>query len=220
MHKLANDRSTFRFSPREIARGVTVPATSPATSPDLRIDPVETRSQILPAYRGTAIGQLLATHNLGHEVPRDAHGELLIITCMDHRVSIEVPPYFAYQLRTAGASPRPIISNVAYAVAVDNVRAICVIGHTDCTMCTVNEQTDELTETLISRERWSLDDAYDQASVLERAFHIRNPVDAAWVASRQLAELFPSCLVAPLLYSVDDGSLMQITDRPLDDDEL
>ncbi|MCA9312523.1 MAG: hypothetical protein KDA21_15015 [Phycisphaerales bacterium] len=190
----------------------------PESSP-LSLLPVERAEHILPEYRGTPIADLLAAHNLGRAltVPTPpANADLLIITCMDHRVTFDIPEYFAYQIRTAGATVSPILSNVAFAVGVAGVRSICVIGHTDCAMCRVENRTDTLVEALVENESMCPNEANAHATRLREVFRVEDPVRATWKAARQVAASFPSCLVAPLLYRVEDGALLQLapaTDR-------
>ena len=176
----------------------------------LALLPVEQPDHILERYRGTPIAELLAAHNLGRTLPVTPAAELLIITCMDHRVTFDIPEFFAYQLRTAGATVAPILSNVAFAVAVANVKAICVIGHTDCAMCRVENKCDTLIDNLVEREAWCPNQARDHAAHLQEVFRVEDPTRATWSAARRVAALFPSCLVAPLLFRVDDGALFQI----------
>lgn len=69
-----------------------------------RLLPVRSESDILPAFRHTPIGKLLAYHNLG--VPPLVHekAELLIGMCMDNRKSLRIPENFAYIIRAEEAT--------------------------------------------------------------------------------------------------------------------
>lgn len=176
----------------------------------LALVPVETDRDILPRYRKCPIGDLLALQNLGRPVPDASVPDLVIVTCMDHRVILDLPTFFAFCLRTAGATPMPVISNIAFAVGTAGARNICVVGHTDCAMGKVDVTGEAMVEHLVDHDGWTPDDARAQLGLLHEVFRIDDPVQAAWTHARHLAERFPSCVVAPLLYRVEDGKLVQI----------
>lgn len=178
--------------------------------PPLLLRPVEREPDVLDEHRGTPIGDLLAAHNLGRSLPFTPTADLLIVTCMDHRVTLDIPDCFAYQVRTAGATPEPVLSNVAFAIAVAGVRAIAVITHTDCAMCRAADSAASMTGHLVEREGWCGDAAREQERQLRHVHRIADPISSAWAHARRLARRFPSCVVAPLLYRVDDGALLQI----------
>ena len=64
---------------------------------------------------------------------REAERPLLVVTCMDPRVTQAIPPD-AFVLRTAGASIAPLDDDLIVAVTVKGVHTIAVITHTDCAM--------------------------------------------------------------------------------------
>jgi carbonic anhydrase len=70
-------------------------------------------SDFLPQYRDTPVGRLLEYHNLRCSFPVYEKAEILIGTCMDHRIRLRIPDNFAYLLRTGGGNLRYIEFNVS-----------------------------------------------------------------------------------------------------------
>lgn len=172
--------------------------------------PVERSDDILPDYRRTAVGALLAAQNLGEKPRVGSAPTLAIVTCMDHRVLLDVPSGFAFQIRTAGANPRPVLANLAFAVAVAGVGEIAVIGHTDCAMCRAPEVEREFITKLQRKHGWSDDEASSAFEIIREDFAITDPSTAAVEQAQWLGDWFPDCLVAPLLYDVTTRRLAQI----------
>ncbi|AFV76085.1 hypothetical protein YIM1640_14600 [Thermus oshimai] len=80
------------------------------------------------------IALLLESHNEGRSFPPLAKPELLLVTCMDHRIALRLPENFAFVLRTGGANPDPVEPYLVYALARTGVRTVALVGHTDCAM--------------------------------------------------------------------------------------
>ena len=181
---------------------------SPTGSVALR--PVHARGDILPPYRGTPIGELLRAHALRARIEAGAAPELLVVTCMDHRVRLSLPPGFAFEVRTAGACFEPVRSNIAFAVAVAGIRHLAIIGHTDCAMGVAHERGGAMVDHLVSAEGWSPEDAAAEHAGLCAGFALEEVMQTTLERARELARAFPSCLVAPLLYDVGEHALSQI----------
>src|SRR5271154_1975463 len=98
---------------------------------------IEIRSDadIPERWRATPVGALLRYHDLRAPLPaRAERPELLIGMCMDSRKHLRIPDNFAFILRTGGANMRLAEFRVSYAIAVGGVRAIALLGHTNCGM--------------------------------------------------------------------------------------
>ncbi len=89
---------------------------------------------IPPIYRGTPIGRLLEYHNLERKLDPHTKAQLLIGMCMDNRKHLRIPDNFAFIIRSGGANLRYSEFKVSYAIAVGEVSAIALIGHTNCGM--------------------------------------------------------------------------------------
>ena len=134
---------------------------------------------------------------------------MVIVTCMDARLQLRVPERSSFVIRTAGAAPEPALSNIAFAVAA-GVQTLCVIGHTDCAMAAAQSAQQPFVQHLVEKEGWPNERSEALFENLQQNFAINDPVVATFERALWLAEQFPSCLVAPLLYRVEDHTLEQI----------
>ncbi len=176
----------------------------------LAMIPVHESTDILPAYRGTPIADLLAAHNLGATLSMREDAELLIVTCMDHRIILDIPECFAFVLRVAGANADPVGFSVSFAVSVAGVKAIAVIGHDDCAMQHVYSRRDAFVSGLQQRCQWSPDRAEAHFDDGAKPFAIADSAEATWVQAERLRELYAGVHVAPLSFRVDDAMLLQV----------
>ena len=171
---------------------------------------VKKADDILSIYRDTPVASLLGFHNLAWTCRGFSSAELLIITCMDHRIALRMPPNFAYVLRAAGANSRHLLSSVCHAVAVGGAKAACVIGHSDCAMTNVQTQRDQFVRGLMTHAGWDETSAENRFESLVETYGMHNAVDFARDEAQRLSERFPGLLVAPLFYCTEDGALLQI----------
>ena len=86
--------------------------------------PVNEQSDILQVYRDTPIGDLLAYHNLGATSRDYANPEMLIATCMDCRLGLRIPRYFAFVVRCAGGNLGRLAFETSFAIAVGGVGTV------------------------------------------------------------------------------------------------
>jgi carbonic anhydrase len=179
-------------------------------SAPLAMIPVHEYSDILPAYRGTALAGLLATHNLGLEPSMHERPELLVITCMDYRVTLDIPGYSAYVLRVAGANVEPVAFNVSFAVSVAGIKAIAVVGHDDCAMEGVASRRETFISGLRHRCHWTHDLAETHFDDGVERFAIRESEQATWQQAQRLRQQYTGVHIAPLFFRVGDGMLLQI----------
>jgi len=171
---------------------------------------VSREDDILPEHRGTPVADLLAHHNLNRPFREHAAAELLIVTCMDNRIMLRLPPSFAFVLRTAGANARGLDFNIAFAIAIGGVRAIAIIGHSRCAMISVTRRRNEFIQSLAERASCTPEQAgvcFDQGAP---AFEIDDPATFTADQAERLGRDYPRIHIAPLFYDVDDGRLSQV----------
>lgn len=174
---------------------------------DERVIAVQEPADVPERYRGTPVGRLLGYHELGEPPDRYERAELLVGTCMDHRVRLRIPERFAYVIRTGGANLRGHDFEVSFAVAVGGVGAVAVIGHSDCGMARVTEEEDAFVEGLEAGAGWDADEAATQFRRRAPGHEIGDPVAFTLSEVGRLRGTYPGLLVAPLHYRVDDGRL-------------
>jgi carbonic anhydrase len=168
---------------------------------------IKSESDIPGRWRATPIGALLRYHALGAPLPgRAERPELLIGMCMDSRKHLRIPDNFAFILRTGGANLALSEFRVSYAIAVGGVRAIALIGYTNCGMSGLSARRGVFVEGLVDAG-WSRAEAekhFDRHAPL----HEIGAEDEFIVAeARRLRALYPKVEVAPLLYRVEDNSV-------------
>ena len=175
-----------------------------------RLIAVERLEDILPEYRDTPVGLLLEYHNLGRPIDEPyTQAELLIGMCMDSRKHLRIPDNFAFILRAGGANLRPSEFKVSYAIAVGGVRAIALIGHTNCGMVNLNARREAFVEGLVDAG-WDLADAEDHFLHFAPIFEIGNEIDFVLSEAARLRRRYPNVLVSPMLYRVEDNRLYHV----------
>ena len=175
---------------------------------------VDRLADILPAYRGTPIEQLLRYHNLGEPLPATTgRPSLLVAMCMDHRKGLTIPGEFAYVLRSAGGNMIDSEFEISYAVAVGGVSTIALLAHTDCGMAHVTSKHDAFVAGLVERGGWTRDAAERHFTEAASRYEIGEPVAFVVREARRLRQRYPRALVAPFLYSVEDDRLAQVVEE-------
>ena len=174
--------------------------------------PVRDAGDILPAYRGTAIGDLLAYHNLGVPYRQHEQPELLIGTCMDHRVHLRIPSDFAYVLRCAGANLEMLAFDLSFAIGVAGIRTLCVIGHDECRMIDVALQRETFVSGLVQNVGWDRGKAEAHFDEHHPCYGFVDVASFVWQEAQRLENMYPGVQVAPLIYSLDDRRLSQLVD--------
>ncbi len=179
-----------------------------------RLLPIQVANDIPPAYRDTPIGLLLEYHNLNrpHESYTNAH--LLIGMCMDHRKHLSIPNNFAFIIRTGGANLRYSEFKVSYAIAVGGVRAIALIGHTNCGMVNLIARKDLFINGLVENAGWTRDQAEEHFHHYAPMFEIGNEADFVLSEVKRLRLRYPKIQVAPMIYRVEDNRLYLIGEGP------
>lgn len=173
---------------------------------------VQSWDDILPAYQGTPVADLLAYHNL--RVPHGIHdrAKLLIGMCMDNRLMLRIPHNFAYVLRAGGANLQRLEFKVSYAVAVGGVSTICLIGHDQCGMVDLHLRRDLFVDGLVENGGWERCEAekhFDQHAAM---FEIHDSAGFLVSEAKRLRARYPRVRVAPLFYRVQESLLYQIVE--------
>lgn len=175
-----------------------------------RLIPIESESDIPEGLRGTPIAKLLEYHNLDRPFESYTQAELLIGMCMDNRKHLHIPDNFAYILRAGGANLRPSEFKVSYAIAVGGVRAIALIGHTQCGMVNLMARKQAFVQGLVEGAGWEQSAAEDHFLHFSPIFEIGSEVDFVVSEAKRLRLRYPKVEVAPMLYKVEDNRLYLI----------
>ena len=178
-----------------------------------RVVPIFSPISLSPQYRGTPIERLFEYHNLKHRAPRYERAELLVCMCMDNRNLLEIPENFAFIIRTAAGNLRDNEFRTAFAIGVGGVRAIALIGHTDCGMVRLTSRRRQFVEGMVANAGWPAEEAeryFDQSAP---RFEIQNEVDFVIEEAQRVRALYPKVLVAPLIFRVETRMLYQVMEE-------
>lgn len=168
---------------------------------------IRSEADIPERWRATPIGALLRYHDLGAALPKRAEKpELLIGMCMDSRKHLRIPDNFAFILRTGGANMRLSEFRVSYAIAVGGVRAIALIGHTNCGMSGLSARRELFIAGLVE-VGWSRAAAEEHFDRFAPQHEIGPEGDFMRSEARRLRALYPKVEVAPLLYRIEDNAV-------------
>jgi carbonic anhydrase len=96
-------------------------------------------------------------------------------------------------------------------VGVGRVSAIVLLAHTDCNMVNVTEKRDIFIRGLVEWGGSIEKDASRQFDDYATRCENGDPVEFVVSEAARIRSFYPSLLVAPLLYAVEDGLLAQIT---------
>ena len=172
-----------------------------------RLEAVEKIEDIKPDYRNTPISLLLEYHNLGRPLDKCSQAALLIGMCMDNRKRLRLPDNFAYIIRAGGANLRYSEFQVSYAIAVGGVKALALIGHTQCGMVNLNPRREQFIRGLVENGGWEEYQAAEHFRQDAPLFEIENEIEFVRSETSRLRLRYPKIIVAPLLYRVEDNLL-------------
>src|SRR5262245_43135122 len=154
--------------------------------------------------QNTALGQLLAYHNLGHAFGHHPRPELLIVMCMDYRQSLRIPDNFAFKIRVAGARVRHRDFSLSYAIGVGGVTTIAVIGHSDCGMINVASREEQFVSGLMERCGWEQETAQSHFASSAPVYEIGSETRSVIRSAERLRKTYENILVVPFVYLIED----------------
>lgn len=178
-----------------------------------RLLEINSKDDIPERYRGTPAGLLLEYHNLNRSLDPYTAAQLLIGMCMDNRKHLHIPDNFAYIIRAGGANLRYSEFKVSYAISVGGVRAIALIGHTQCGMVNLVARKNLFVGGLVDSAGWSRESAEDHFTHFAPMFEIGNEYDFTLSEAKRLRLRYPKILVAPMIYKVEDNRLYLFEDK-------
>jgi carbonic anhydrase len=170
-----------------------------------RLKPIKTRDDIPERWLGTPIEQLINAHNFDETIQPSDRPELLVATCIEFRFQPKVPSFFAYEIRRASGRVIGAEFTVAYAVA-KGVKHMALIGHNDCGMTKVAENTEAMISALVSQE-WPRECAETYVKTQGPRHAIADEVDALRVEYLRLRKLFRHLEIAPLFTALANNKL-------------
>lgn len=171
---------------------------------------VRNDADILPAYRGSPVGELLRYQNLGAAARHYERPELLIATCLEQEAALRIPAGFAISLHTAAANLKRDPFKVSWAIGVAGVSAIAIVGHDDCRLTDLRSQREQFVVQMIEAAGWERPAAEQHFDHWSDLFEIDSAVEFAAAEAARLQSRYPKILVAPLLFQSATGTLQQV----------
>lgn len=171
---------------------------------------VNSKSDILPQFRQTPIGDLLEYHNLNKTFTRYDKSQILIGMCFDNRKSLWIPENFAFIIRAAGANLIYSEFQISFAISTANLKHMVLIAHNHCGMVNLPSIKKQFVAGLVSNAGWKAENAENHFNQLSVFFEIGNETDFIVEETKRLQKRYPKLTVAPLYFNLDDGMLYQI----------
>lgn len=179
-----------------------------------RLTPVSSADDIPSQYRDTPIGLLLEYHNTDRPHVPYSSAQLLVGMCMDNRKHLNIPDNFAFIIRSGGANLRYSEFKVSYAIAVGGVRALALIGHSQCGMVNLAARKDQFVQGLVANAGWTRPQAEEHFNSFAPMFEINDEIGFILSEVGRLRPRYPKIIIAPMLYRVEDNRLYLISEKP------
>lgn len=178
----------------------------------IQLHGVTQEADILPVYQQTPVADLLRIHNLDYPRRIYTRPALLIATCMDYRIQLRLPDKFAFVLRVAGANLYHREFDLACALALAELRHVCLIGHTQCAMVDLTAKRPTFIAGLARVGGWDPTEAgaYFKSQIAH--FQVADIGGFVYQQALRLRTRYPGVLIAPLLLRLEDGLLYQVVE--------
>ncbi len=158
-------------------------------------------------FTNSPIEKLIKYHNQQQDYDVYSKAELLIGMCMDHRKTLKIPEKFAYIMRSGGANFRFNEFHISFALAMGHIKHFALIGHTQCGMVNLDSKKDQIINGLVDVAGWQKEDAEKHVEESLAQFEIRHEVEFTLNETRRFRKKYPTIVVAPLIYRVEDNTL-------------
>jgi len=132
---------------------------------------------------------------------------------MDNRNHLHIPYNFAYIIRTGGANLRYSEFKVSYSIAVGGVKAIAIIGHTNCGMVNLMSRKEQFIKGLMQAVEWEEELAEQHFMSYAPMFEIGSEIDFVVTEARRLRKRYPNILVAPLMFRIEDNLIYLVKEN-------
>lgn len=175
-----------------------------------RIRAIKSRDDLPTQWQSSPIEEFIGAHNFETPIARKSatNPSLLIVSCIEFRFTPDIPPYFAYVIRSAGGRLSHMAGSefaISYVLA-KGVRHIAMVGHNDCGMTKVYEFKPKLVEALIE-QGWEPEKAQRFIDDNADTFAIKDEVDSLEQEYVRLKDSFKNTVIAPLFVSLSSKRL-------------
>ena len=166
---------------------------------------------VLPEYRGTPIESLLLAQNLGQPFETPEQPCLVVATCIDPRINLQMPPGTAFVIRTAGVNLKGEgLFQLPFLTSVMGISHVALIAHDDCATVVLRSKRQAFVDGQTANTG-------SEAGVAEALFdqhadfwHVPDEVAVLKTHAQEARDLCGDVVVAPLYYRVKDHRLLQV----------
>ncbi|MCX7862635.1 MAG: hypothetical protein N2449_06540 [Bacteroidales bacterium] len=175
------------------------------------ITAVKSKENIPILLKNSPLEKLLLYHNLQQTHHTYNVAELIIATCVDHRISLKIPEKFAYIIRTGGVNLNSCEFYIAFLASVKNIKHVAIIGHNECAMVHLHEKKDIFTQNC-NVLGWNHNQAQSFFEQFEHQHEIHNEIHFTLHEAKRLRNIFPQLVIFPFLYNIHDHQLYLINE--------
>ncbi len=174
---------------------------------------IKSSADIPKSHLNTPIGKLFEYHNLNCEFDNFDKAQLLIGTCMDHRIQIQTPKNFAYYIRTGGANMKFSGFNISHAITMGEVKHFALIGHNKCGMRNLKSKKDQIINGLCEISNWEKQKAENHFKESELVFEVFEEMEFTLNQVKSLRKEYPNIIIVPMMYILEDDKLYLINEK-------
>ncbi|SMB81140.1 carbonic anhydrase [Desulfonispora thiosulfatigenes DSM 11270] len=156
-------------------------------------------------YVDTPIGELIRYHNFNMPFKEYDTAQILVGMCMDNRNQLNMPPNFAYIIRTGGGNLRYSEFKVSYAIAIGRIKYIVLFGHNNCGMVNLVSKREDFVNGLCELAGWTRERAEEHFMNFATMYEVDNEIDFVVNESERINAKYPGIEVVPLFYNIDDN---------------
>jgi carbonic anhydrase len=166
---------------------------------------IKSATDIPEEWRDSPIEAFIMSQNSGWPIQTSGKPELLISTCIEFRYALPMPRMYAYVIRRASGRVIGSEFSVAYTLA-KGVKHLILIGHNDCGMSAVAENTPNIIASLVD-QGWSRPIAEEYVQRQGARHAMGDELEALKIEYRRLRKVFPKLTIAPLFVCLYDNKL-------------
>lgn len=170
-------------------------------------------SDIPAIFRHSPIEDLIAYQNIGKSFKHHSNPELLIVTCIDTRIQLKLPPNFAHVIRIGGAQAKSVEFQITYMIAIRNITAVAFVSHDDCAMVDLISKRKNFVDSLVKGNSWTAHTAEAYFDSHQPTHDVGHPLEMVCSQASVVAEKFPKVVVAALFYTVTNNNISIISYR-------
>ncbi len=175
-----------------------------------RIKAIKSRDDLPTRWHDSPIEEFIGAHNWEKPIERTSATtpSLLLVSCIEFRFQPDIPPYFAYVIRSAGGRLSHMAGSefaLSYILA-KGVRHVAIVGHNDCGMTKVYQFKPQLVQALVD-QGWEPERAQRFIDDNADNFAISDEIDSLEKEYLRLKESFKNIEIAPLFVSLSTKRL-------------